>query len=263
LPFFIKTGGGAGPDGPLYIDDLYLSDSADLELSNPSAAPAAIASGLPRPVPDRLESPRPSPFNPATQLAFTLEKAGTVRPVVHDVTGRQVRELWAGQTAAGRQVMSWDGRDDGGAGVASGVYVLSLVVDGTPVDRGRLVLVRQARHHHPGPEGAECRVPERGALDRSAVSGAAVQSMRPLDGLERRDALPATGRAVPCGARGRATTWSSRCASPSRRRHHAGSRSRSPSSSSSASSSPRRAPHPRPHPAPVAPWWPRRLRQHG
>jgi hypothetical protein len=39
VTYFIKTGGGSGPSGPLFLDDIYLEDADGLNLSNPSGAP--------------------------------------------------------------------------------------------------------------------------------------------------------------------------------------------------------------------------------
>jgi hypothetical protein len=43
LNFFIKTGGGSGPSGPLYLDDLYIEDTDALNLENPAGEPTCVA----------------------------------------------------------------------------------------------------------------------------------------------------------------------------------------------------------------------------
>ena len=43
VTFFIKTGGGSGPAGPLYLDDIYIEDTDGLNLYNPAAGPACAA----------------------------------------------------------------------------------------------------------------------------------------------------------------------------------------------------------------------------
>jgi len=74
---------------------------------------------------------RPNPFNPSTELAFTLDGAGHIetRVDIHDLLGRRVRRLHAGSLPAGRHVLRWDGHDDDGAAVAGGVYLAVIRAD--------------------------------------------------------------------------------------------------------------------------------------
>lgn len=88
----------------------------------------------------------PNPFNPSTAIGFALPGDGEVRLRVFDVLGRPVRTLVAGRRPAGTHEVVWDGRDDGGAEVAGGVYVYRLEVragGSAPVRRtGKMVLLR-------------------------------------------------------------------------------------------------------------------------
>jgi hypothetical protein len=74
----------------------------------------------------RLLGAYPNPFNPQTTLRFTLGAPARVRLVVHDVTGRRVRVIADESFAAGVHERIWDGRDDGGNELASGIYLLRL-----------------------------------------------------------------------------------------------------------------------------------------
>lgn len=88
----------------------------------------------------RLLPAAPNPFNPRTTIAFELPHAGRVDLSVHDAAGRRVRSLLGGVfVAAGRHSATWDGRDDTGTAVASGIYHLRLAVDGR-VDAARVTL---------------------------------------------------------------------------------------------------------------------------
>ena len=80
------------------------------------------------PLPARyaLESNHPNPFNPTTTIAYDLAGAGRSRLVVYDVNGARIRELVNVTQHAGHYTVSWDGRDDRGAAVASGVYFYRL-----------------------------------------------------------------------------------------------------------------------------------------
>lgn len=69
---------------------------------------------------------RPSPFLDRTELRFTLARAGRASLIVHDVTGRRVRELLRGELPAGAHSVIWDGRDDDGRFAAAGIYFVRL-----------------------------------------------------------------------------------------------------------------------------------------
>jgi hypothetical protein len=68
-------------------------------------------------------SSAPNPFRPATTIRYVLPRADTVTLTIHDVTGRLVRHLVAGeQRNAGPHEVRWDSTDDRGNLVSSGVY---------------------------------------------------------------------------------------------------------------------------------------------
>lgn len=65
----------------------------------------------------------PNPFNPSTRLSFEFQTRGHVKLSVYDSAGRLVRTLADGVFAAGRHDVTWEGRDDRGRVMASGVYL--------------------------------------------------------------------------------------------------------------------------------------------
>lgn len=75
-------------------------------------------------VPSRvtLSDPVPNPFNPATVLAFELTETSEVDLSVYDLSGRRVRTLMNGIREAGEHRVAWNGRDQAGKAVPSGVY---------------------------------------------------------------------------------------------------------------------------------------------
>ncbi len=75
----------------------------------------------------RLAGVYPNPFNPQTMVAFDLARETFVDLCVYDVGGRKVRTLVAERTPAGRFQVRWDGKDDHGAPVSSGVYLARLI----------------------------------------------------------------------------------------------------------------------------------------
>lgn len=74
-----------------------------------------------------LQANYPNPFNPSTTIRYQLPVNSTATLQVYDVLGKEVRTLVRGFLPAGHHVTVWDGRDDSGGIVASGVYFYRLV----------------------------------------------------------------------------------------------------------------------------------------
>lgn len=75
----------------------------------------------------------PNPFNGSTDITFDLDNPATVTVQIYDVTGREVRTLAQGPHASGSHTVTFDA-----AGLAGGVYVFALEVDGQRVSRRML-----------------------------------------------------------------------------------------------------------------------------
>ncbi len=73
---------------------------------------------------------RPNPFSRDTAIRFSLEQASSARLTVYDVQGRRVRSLVDGSLPAGAHTVVWNGRDDHGGEVPSGVYFYRLDAGG-------------------------------------------------------------------------------------------------------------------------------------
>ncbi|WP_456407791.1 FlgD immunoglobulin-like domain containing protein [Caldithrix abyssi] len=83
-------------------------------------------------VPDRfyLYSNYPNPFNPSTTLKFDLpQNVQNVRLVIYDILGRQVAVLYSGSLMAGRYTYIWNGQNQFGAPMPTGVYFASFKAD--------------------------------------------------------------------------------------------------------------------------------------
>jgi hypothetical protein len=70
----------------------------------------------------------PNPFNPTTKIEFTLSKSGFVTLRIYDILGREVKTLVSEHLSAGYKSVIWDGKNDEGKDVASGVYFYQLKV---------------------------------------------------------------------------------------------------------------------------------------
>ncbi|UCB51649.1 MAG: T9SS type A sorting domain-containing protein [Candidatus Zixiibacteriota bacterium] len=74
----------------------------------------------------RLFHNYPNPFNPETQIKYDLPLSGNVTLSVYNVLGQKVRALVDGMQEAGHRSVTWDGRDDAGREVASGIYFYKI-----------------------------------------------------------------------------------------------------------------------------------------
>jgi len=83
----------------------------------------------------------PNPFNPRTKVAFDVPRSGPVSVRIHDMRGRVVRRLVNGDLDAGRHEVIWNGRDDAGAAVATGVYLVRIS-DGSRTASAKLMLAK-------------------------------------------------------------------------------------------------------------------------
>lgn len=93
------------------------------------------------PAETRLYPNFPNPFNPNTQISFALAVDSQVNLAIYDVSGRLIRMLVDGQMDSGRHQVNWDGRNDRGETVSSGVYFYRLVTDYKSLTR-RMALIR-------------------------------------------------------------------------------------------------------------------------
>ena len=83
----------------------------------------------------------PNPFNPSTTIEFTLPESGFITLSIYNISGQKVRELAAEYMTAGMHNLIWDGRDDSGDAVSSGIYITRLVA-GKQIAAGRMVFLK-------------------------------------------------------------------------------------------------------------------------
>ena len=88
-----------------------------------------------------LDQNFPNPFNPETNIYFGLKQPADVSLKIYDVSGRLVRTLVREGRPAGIYKETWDGIDNRGASVASGVYFYKLKA-GSFSDTRKMVLAR-------------------------------------------------------------------------------------------------------------------------
>ncbi len=99
-----------------------------------------VEDGLPA-LANRLAGASPNPFNPRTTLAYEVARSTHVSLAIYDLNGRRVRTLVDRPLAAGRYEATWDGTDDRGGRLASGMYVAQYRASGQ-VQTRKLTLVK-------------------------------------------------------------------------------------------------------------------------
>jgi flagellar hook assembly protein FlgD len=104
-----------------------------------TAVTEAVGDGLPQTF--TLSQNFPNPFNSSTVIRYSVPVAGAVDLAVYDLLGQRVAQLVGGRRDAGDYAVTWDGRDDRGRAVASGVYLYRLEAGDKQVTR-RLALVQ-------------------------------------------------------------------------------------------------------------------------
>ena len=89
----------------------------------------------------RLSQNYPNPFNPETEISFSLSERASVSLAVFNVFGQKVRELIHATLPAGSYRVSWDGTDDGGNKLASGLYFCRLSA-GANISTSKMILMK-------------------------------------------------------------------------------------------------------------------------
>ncbi len=88
--------------------------------------PTAIDDSRNNPLTFKLYENYPNPFNPSTNIKFDLPETDRVKLAVFNILGQKVRTLANKTFSAGSHVVSWDGKDDQGKALSSGIYFLKL-----------------------------------------------------------------------------------------------------------------------------------------
>ncbi len=125
-----------------YPESAALLVSAELATSQGANVLSSISGSGNATLPETftLNQNYPNPFNPSTKITFTLNRSARVKLQVYDILGRLVRELVRQELTAGEHTAVWNGADDDGLSVASGVYVYRLSAEGQVASRKMTLL---------------------------------------------------------------------------------------------------------------------------
>jgi immune inhibitor A len=133
--------------------DAYLSSGTFVGVTNISASAATMTANLSVAIAADVDDENtilpsdfvlaqnyPNPFNPTTNIQFDLSKAAEVSLDVYNLLGQHVSTLFEGKAPAGTSVVAWDGKDDSGTKVASGVYCYRLTASNNTASRKMILL---------------------------------------------------------------------------------------------------------------------------
>ncbi len=114
----------------------------DIQIKTYSAPPIVDVSddGHP-PVVFSLGQNYPNPFNPSTTIHYEIGRESKVTLTIYNVLGQRVRSLIRGASQVGKQTVTWDGRNDSGHAVTSGMYFYRLEA-GTFVKSRKMILLK-------------------------------------------------------------------------------------------------------------------------
>ncbi len=122
--------------------DFQISESVLVGLDGKLDVPARVEIGDLQALPERfaLDQNVPNPFNPATVIGYQLPEAGWVRLTIYNLLGQEVRVLVDEEMQAGSFTATWDGTDEQGRRVGSGVYFYTINVGDFSASRRMLLL---------------------------------------------------------------------------------------------------------------------------
>jgi hypothetical protein len=83
----------------------------------------------------------PNPFNPETRISFNMPKSGNANLNVYNTKGQLVKTLINGNVASGAHELTWNGTDNSGNNVASGLYFYKLSANGK-VETRKMMLMK-------------------------------------------------------------------------------------------------------------------------
>lgn len=125
---------------------VYLQDADSWEIMQSATAFLSEIEYDPTAVDDlpgvlQVRGAAPNPFNPSTEICFSIAEDSFVEVTIYDSSGRVVREIGRREMSAGENRIPWDGRNNNGTVLASGVYY-ARVSAGTMTQTTKLVLAK-------------------------------------------------------------------------------------------------------------------------
>jgi hypothetical protein len=104
----------------------------------------SVTDVTPDPIPTGfvLRQNYPNPFNPSTAVPFEISSPAFVTLIVYDLLGREIQSLVSGQMSAGAHMVRWNGANENGEPVPSGMYLIRMTASSATM-RGGFVATRK------------------------------------------------------------------------------------------------------------------------
>lgn len=142
-------------DGILDITFIKISDSPKISAIEVKSAGGGLAPKIANqellantgylPNKFQLSQNYPNPFNPETRIGISLPNEGKLTAIVFDLNGREIKRIFENVMSAGKHELFWDGRNNLGLTVSSGIYLLRVVFETDVVrlhETRRMVLLK-------------------------------------------------------------------------------------------------------------------------
>jgi hypothetical protein len=132
--FQFKVDGGDGTTTIVWFDNWYFygGESSVVDDSHIGSIPSAYT----------LNQNYPNPFNPNTTILFELPENAFAKLTVYDITGKVVKVLVNTEKQAGYHSVTWDGKDEVGNSVESGIYLYTLTTSTGVNQTNRMTLLK-------------------------------------------------------------------------------------------------------------------------
>jgi methionine-rich copper-binding protein CopC len=115
-----------------------MKEILNLPFVYPTAVEQTLNADLPRTF--RLGQNYPNPFNPTTAIEFSVPERADVKLDIYNILGRKVKTLVDREMTAGDYTVQWDGTNQSGHSVATGVYLYRLTAGDHSASRKMLLL---------------------------------------------------------------------------------------------------------------------------
>ena len=107
------------------VEDLIISGPGGIQIVAQCLV-SIIDIGLPAPTEFSLKQNFPNPFNPTTSIRYDIAETANAQLIIYNMLGQEVRTLVSGKQDVGYYEVSWNGLNDAGQPVATGIYIYHL-----------------------------------------------------------------------------------------------------------------------------------------